>query len=169
MIRPLRERHRIVATTLALVLPVGFVAAIAARRDAPRSETWQTGATIVDEPGPGAQWIPLSGSADFELHWKTGRASDGSGRLLALWPQQDPRRPQVLVYRTKQRQDSEQLPEDAVLLGALAGTEVRRFPIAEAAMAFDGRLLLYSLGHQEIIGRFDLPAAQGTTVVESED
>ena len=37
MIRPLRQRHRRIVTTLAVVLPLAFIAAILARRPVPVS------------------------------------------------------------------------------------------------------------------------------------
>jgi hypothetical protein len=55
---------------------------------------------------------------------------------------------------------TDRLPDDAYLLGALAGTQKRRFILPEPAMTQDGSLILYSLAHHKIIAATLLPTSK---------
>ena len=58
--------------------------------------------------------------------------------------------PDLLLYWSSEPSEDSSLPTQAHLLGSLANTGVTRFP-APAHMMTNGYLLIYSLGHQEVI------------------
>ena len=151
MIRELRLRHTRIWLVLAIVLPVGYAASLAGRVGIP------------EDPGEGLRTPDLPGSAILELAggWGglpirgRGFARPEAGPWLELQPLEDLRRPDVLVYWTA-RLGERGVPDGAHLLGALAGTQRRRFALPEAA-ADGGHLLLYSLGHQQRVASAPLP------------
>jgi hypothetical protein len=49
----------------------------------------------------------------------------------------------------------------AHLLGTMSGAEPRRFALPAAALSGDGRLLLWSLAHAELVASAALPATGG--------
>ncbi|NIT94362.1 MAG: hypothetical protein GWN79_02155, partial [Actinobacteria bacterium] len=53
------------------------------------------------------------------------------------------------------------LPDDARLLGALAGTRPAVFKLPAEAVRQPGRLSFYSLTQQELVAQLDLPAVRG--------
>ena len=79
---------------------------------------------------------------------------------LELTPTTDPRAPDPLVYWSPEAPEPESgagVPREAVFLGSLVGTRTRSFPLPREAATQDGSLLLYSLGHQSVLGAASLP------------
>jgi len=64
----------------------------------------------------------------------------------------------VLAYWTPAGGSSDSLPADAWLLGAVGGLRPQAFAVPEAVQGREGQLVLYSLGHQEVLGTVVLPA-----------
>jgi hypothetical protein len=157
MIGPLRSRHLALTTALAVLLPLGYIAGLSARVDVPTSDPahldvvetghliWESAALWGDlpivtrrwagGPPPGGNALELDVRADLEkpdllLYWSAGGAGDTPG-----------------------------LPPDAVLLGPVGGAGVHHFPVPDGRRD-EGDLLLYSLGHQEIVGRASMEEAR---------
>ncbi len=160
MIAPLRRRHRLWFPILAVVVPILYVLALAARPRPPIAEL------------PAA----LAGSVDGELvretedlfgdHPVTTRVRRGDGGWqVELEPAAVIVRPEVLVYWSASAA-GESLPAEAFLLGSLAGVRARVFDLPTAALGRDGWLVLYSLGHQEVVGAAELAAVGEPAVVE---
>ena len=95
VIRRLRIRHRRTFGVLAVLLPIGFVAAIAARPEFPASATSPR---------------ELYQRADGQLFIQPGLFVDA---------------PDVLVYLVPGEFSGDSLPADALLLGSLASAESR--------------------------------------------
>lgn len=147
MIRPLRERHRIVVCTLAVVLPLALVAGLRGREP------------VVLDPSPVGQAGP--GSPGRKVIWT--RSDLWPGRKYVTRLRGEPRgslgietdagdlvRPDVLVYwAAGTGREPETLPGNARLLGALVKEGV--LPFAADLVDQGGRLILYSLAdHQPV-------------------
>ncbi|HZS05070.1 MAG TPA: hypothetical protein VFD58_09570 [Blastocatellia bacterium] len=154
MIQPLRQRHRVITTALAFVLPVLFVAGLVVRRQFPSAGQLQK----IRQTDPLLENISVG-------HQELGKGSGiamylGSNHsnkeFLELVPSRDPAEPDLLVYWSESEPSSERLPEAAVLLGAMAGSQPKSFPLPEQASANKGRIILYSLAHQKVITTADL-------------
>ncbi len=148
MIRRLRINHRATFGALAVVLPIGLTLALTSRIQVPSSNA----------PGlPQIGVLPTSGAPLRDMTLDAGplqfrlRLWDGAvggHRILELTPKRDPQLPDLLVYWANS-EETGQLPTPCVLLGALAGTQMRRFVLP--AEVLGGRLYFYSLAHQELI------------------
>lgn len=163
MIHPLRRRHRWITMALAVGLPIAFIAGLAVRKPIPTTEN-----------APSALMAPpdivfsqlLFDKSDLWANLKiTTRlyADQQPARQLAveLHPQDDLKAPDLLVYwHPEPAVQTEQLPDEAYLLGALAGTQMGRFILPAPALTQEGSLILYSLAHQKIIATTTLPARQ---------
>ncbi len=135
MIRPLRRRHRLWIALLSLTLPVGVGLGLAARPEAPRGESRSSG----------LDWTKARELEGLDLSLLT----DPSDASLWVRPSVDAQRPDVLVYLTSEPPGLDSLPRDAHLVGSLAGVRPRRLELGDAR---GSTLVLYSLGHQEVLG-----------------
>ncbi len=161
MIAPLRKRHRRTVSALAVLVPALYVLALAARPDPP----------VVDALPPAlADPTPGEVLSDYGALF-TGQAiaarlrGDGAARWVELEPREPVARPEVLVYWAPGSEGGyDRLGDGAVLLGALAGARPRAYPLPDAALGRDGRLVLYSLGHQEVVDSAPLPAVTAPSV-----
>ena len=143
MIAPLRSRHRLMTATLALLAPLGVAAGLAARPTWPGSVPRPAPEGLVMTPG---------------LGWELGMGWEAGALLLA--PPRKARAPRVLVYASNAPTPAAlpaALPEDALLLGPLTGGRVTRL---EAPAEEAGSLILYSLGHGEVVAWRDLAGGQ---------
>jgi hypothetical protein len=148
MIRPLRQRHRVIVCTLGVLLPVVFAAGLVARKP-----------------------VPVAASLPLEL---AGRAND-FGKVVwtktDIWPYQriitslrqdstgstavelvfkDLAKPDVLVYWAAGKEAAvEGLPDNARLLGALSNRSPLSIP--PDVRGESGRILLYSLADHELV------------------
>lgn len=172
MIAAHRRRHRFAVAALAVAAPGVLVAALCVRPPPttmpalPASLARAAGVVDVALRSPGHR----SPSAGTGLVVDLVVGSDASGAATAaLTPRGPVAAPSVLVYWTEAlptaateaggaTPDSNALPPDAVLLGALAGRATRRFTLPPARTV-PGDLLLYSLGRDHIIGRVPLAPA----------
>lgn len=161
MIAPLRARHRRAFTVLALALPALYLLALRARPDRPTmAATALPGAApqTAASAASGAPPVPLFPDLEIDVRLLA------AGTVLELDPRAMPRAPDVLVYWRRPERGAASggsggdLPDDAVLLGALA-PRARRYPLP----APGGTVLLYSLGHRTVIARAALPASVGAT------
>lgn len=156
MIRPLRRRHRAMVLGIALVLPPLYVTSLRGRADVPLSNALASTVLAVPTEGVGR---PLA------LTWLGGpdvAARLFRGGVIELRAREDLRRPDVLVYWSPVAAAAlGGIPGDPsrrVLLGTLAGTQPRGYPLPPDAFEHDGVLSLFSLAHGEELGRAALPA-----------
>ncbi len=152
MIAPLRRRHRLMTASLAVVVPVLYVVALTARPDEPVAQL------------PAALASPPAGELDNDFgelftdpQIVVRSRSDGTTWWLELEPRRPIARPEVLAYWSRSAATG-RLPEDAYLIGSLTGDRTRAFELPREALGRAGTLVLYSLGHQEIVASTRLPA-----------
>lgn len=135
MIRPLRRGHDAVFLMLAVALPVFLIAAILARPAAPASWAGEVPAVLSASETAGTTALDL---LIGEL--------PNSPALLLYWA------PRLTTTPGMERM----LPADAVLLGSPRSNSTARYTLpAQARIGSDtdrGVLLLYSLGHQALVG-----------------
>lgn len=161
MIRSRRQAHRGIFAALALILPVLLGASLLLRPELPllsesaASLLREAGFASLSQAGP----IEVSaGANDFEAQFHTG---DDGRFVLAIRPKTVILRPEVLVYWTSAPAEGDALPNDAVLIGSLAGTAYRELELPAAAAGGQGTALFYSLGYQEVVARFALAKVVG--------
>ncbi len=172
MIRPLRRRHARHVLTLALILPVLLTAALLARPDEQLAQMSFPPSLLATQD---VQPLPSSdpGRGDIALPGGIGviRAAqlgmDDSSLDLEFG--ELPASPSLLLYWAPMASlsitvDDVVLPTDAVLLGAPQPRSAGRFPLPAAALAGDGVLFVYSLGHRELLGA---PLALSTELLAS--
>jgi hypothetical protein len=146
MIRPLRQRHRLIVCTLGILLPVAFTAGIAARRSVPMVNS------VPKELESKASEFGMVVWTKTDL-WPgrgiiTSLRRDTVGALAVDLMFRDLVRPDVLVYWTPGTElTGEGLPESARLLGVLANRAPLQIPADVRGEA--GRFLLYSLAEHE--------------------
>ncbi|MEK7729639.1 MAG: hypothetical protein AAB354_14630 [candidate division KSB1 bacterium] len=156
MIRPLRQRHRFIVFALALFLPLAFVLALSARKTPPRMRELPRALSNEASSFPRVLWMNENLWPDRNLTTRVCGDSIPPSRLaLELHPREDFNAPDILVYWSPQN-SGEDL-NDAYLLGTLAGKHKRSWPLPEAALQTEGQIVLYSLGHQQILERAVLP------------
>jgi hypothetical protein len=148
MIHPLRKRHRAMVCTLGVLVPVAFVAGIAARRPVPvvtsvaaelESRAADFGAIV---------WTKADLWPDQRVITSLRRnaASDLAVELMF----RDLVKPDVLVYWAAGKEMTvKSLPDDARLLGALSNRAPLSIPADMRGMA--GQFVLYSLADHEVV------------------
>ncbi len=154
MIVQLRHWHRAIAIAMAVLAPVLLFAAVLARKATPVMTTFPP---ILDTD------ILVSGEPlmDRDDLWSTLEIETRlyvahRVMILELKPRVDLNRPDVLVFWQGEGGD----PDDLFQLGALAGTRTCRFLLPAHAALRSGTLSLYSLGHDEELGRCTLPSVE---------
>ena len=147
MIQPLRTGHRRVMFTLAVALPVLFVAGLAARKSpapANRAVKWEEGERTQ------IQWRPATsfrlGSTEATIR------ESADGRWLEIRLSADPLTPDLLVYWSPIAPSGDALPPDSHLLGTLAGQHAQRMQLPASARQSGGYVMVYSLAHQSLTG-----------------
>lgn len=148
MIAPLRRRHRLMITLLALTVPVLVVLAISHR---PEHDLQRVGPQTVPENLPAQQEI-----ADlFSLPPTSAQLwQEGDQAVLYVQTTEAPRLPDLLLYWSAS-QPGVSLPADAVLLAPLPARGQRIMPLPQSTAG--GYVLLYSLAHQEMVESAPLP------------
>lgn len=155
MIAPLRRRHRWLTGSLALIVPVLYVLALSARPGAPSNESLP--AALVGLPVEDAGGAGDLAFADLPV---TARVTGGGEDFrIELSPAEPLAKPEILAYWTASGSASgTALPAEAWLLGAFGGERPEAFAVPSAVLGREGHLVLYSLGHQEVLGSVSLPA-----------
>ena len=180
MILSLRRRHRVMMLSLALILPIAFVAGLVVRQPIPitkdlpisstllSSEDWQLCFEKDDlwstsrRPSLSRSSLPMP-SLPITTRLYTNRQSS-TQLAMELQPRDDLKTPDILVYcHSAFSSGAGQLPERAQLLGTLAGAEKRWFILPAAASEQETAIILYSLAQQKIIAETKLPAAASLT------
>ena len=152
MIRPLRQRHRMLVLTLSAFLPAAFVLGIASRRSVPLLASLPSG--LSPQPARTYQSVWVREDLWEQKPLRTRLLSDPitSNLALEVTATTPVILPDVLLYwvaGTSKLDHS--LPSDAVLLGAWMPEPVNPVAIPPPAKAGKGRLILYSLADHEIV------------------
>ena len=149
MIRRLRQRHRVMSGGLLLAVIGSGIALISRPTDAVME---QLPSPLTEAAASAAQ--PLKSGDDL---W------DGAQLRTTIYPDQvvisplQPlRHPDCLLYWTPMANREGELPKVARLLGAVAEQPVQRIPVPASLTMSTGHLLIYSLGHSEVIAWLSL-------------
>jgi len=167
VIHPLRRRHRLLITALAVVVPTLYLLALAARPSFPE-DGWGRGGIPpslepIKEVGRELAAWPDLWPEPVRLTTRLVAMPDGL-RALELLPVAPPDAPDLLLYWTPAAHQGdpasagETLPGEAWLLGPFAPESPIPLPLPEVAWEGGGTLLLYSLGHQRLVAHAALPA-----------
>lgn len=151
MILALRQVHRRIFIGLAVLIPAGFITAIAARRPIPVADSLPAALAGAATDFKTVLWT----RQDFfrQAGISTRLVGDGvaKGKLAVTFEAPNNfAKPDLLVYwaqGTKGVPDA--LPGNSQLLGAFAGQAPLQLPLD--AMNIEGRLILYSLADQEVV------------------
>jgi hypothetical protein len=153
VIRPLRSRHRAVFVGLVATLPLLFAGALLWRNPVPAVEA---------HVGPSVAGLEevFVGRDDLwrGLPIRTSLYRGPQRVTVLLQAREEIGRPDLLVYWSGAAETPDGLPGDVVLLGRLAGLRRSRFDLPVGAGA-TGRLILYSLAHQEVVAGLALSDA----------
>lgn len=163
MIRPLRQRHRMIISLLALVLPVAFIFALAARKRVPRMQDVPASLRGNDATLPQTLFEREDLWPDLSITTRLLADQHQPAKLaVELHPQEALAAPDILVYwRPRDVEASAASLAQAYLLGTLGGRQKRSWYLPEAARTTEGELILYSLGHQTILATAPLAIPQG--------
>jgi hypothetical protein len=151
MIRKLRTRHLRWMIALAVLIPAGMIAGLAARPN-----------FLINDPLPEAFWrsnrhfgrsigsttpIQLTGvSLDLAVVVDAGRKAIQVSNPL------ETDMPEALFYYSREKPDmAEDLPQNATLLGELGRAKSTVWDLPADAAAGKGFVIVYSLGHDEIL------------------
>ena len=148
MIRPLRRRHRLIVCTLGVIVPVAFIAGIAARRPVPVA----TSVPAVLDGGTQDFGSAIRTRADLwpDRRILTSLRRNGAGSFAVELVVGDLVRPDVLVYWAAGKESAvDRLPDNARLLGGLSNG--RPLVIPADARGEVGRAMLYSLADQQVV------------------
>jgi len=152
MIRPLRQRHRVIIFALSVVVPATFALGIATRKEVPALSVT---ATSFSAGAPGHKEL-----CSREGLWEKKairtlilNLGAGNGQLgVELIAQDQISRADVLVYWLPGQEKIEDVhPADAILLGSFDPSIPMPLALPQQAVNNAGRLLLYSLGDHEIV------------------
>ena len=152
MIRPLRQRHRVIVLTLSVLLPAGFVLGIATRKAVPLAASLPSTLTGDAPRYGGVLWTREDLWQKSSI--RTRLLADTSNNRLGveLEPREEIARPDMLVYWIPgEARNQDKLPDNAVLLGTLTVHPVRALALPPGAGRKTGALVLYSLADQEIV------------------
>jgi hypothetical protein len=152
MIRPLRRRHRFAALGLAVLLPLAYLGALAARVPTPVAAE-SLAATLAEESvATPANPVRLAAPVDAELPLPVtlGRGADGAS-VVELDSRGLTAQPDALVYWTPAPPPAKSLPPEVFLLGALPDDGVRAYRLPAAAGGRAGSLLVFSIAWQRVL------------------
>ena len=148
MIRPLRQRHRVMVCTLGVLLPVVFVTGIAARRPVPVTKSVPAELESKVSDFGTVVWTKADLWPGQRIITSLRRNAAGSRAVELMF--RDLANPDVLVYWAAGKEKAaEGLPDDARLLGALSNGVP--LPIPADARGETGRFVLYSLADHEVV------------------
>lgn len=147
---PLRRRHHALTLALSVALPAWFVLALARREQRPVAGELPLDprATVGVDALPNGVGVERSAVSDYGQRWRVRI----DGARVAIAQTDGAPLPDLLAYWTADGATDE-LPADAVLLGAVATSE-RTFAVPRER----GVLVLFSLAHGEIAAQCELEA-----------
>ena len=151
MILPLRRRHCRVFAAVGILLPVAFVAGVAARKPIPTtapSDALLSPRQTFSQSG----WNRSDLFTNVAVQVQLLHDAVNTNRIaLQISPPKDFVKADLLVYWLPAESIlKDNIPDDAVLLGAFVSGQPLPMPPTVAEKS--GRLILYSLADHEIVG-----------------
>ena len=152
MIRPLRNRHRMMVLALSVVVPAAFAVGIAARKAVPALSVLVPSFSA-EIPHHDELWSRDNLWGNRAIRTRLLKDSAGTGQLaVALISKDQIVRPDVIVYWLRgEKKIKDSMPDDAVLLGSFDPFTSIPLKLPLEAVNSPGMLLLYSLGDHEIV------------------
>jgi hypothetical protein len=152
MIRALRDRHRIIATTLAALLPLLYLASLPGGR--PRVDRR---VSLPDSVGLAPKGTPVVLLEEPRIVGRLLAHPGGSRpRAFLVTPARDPAIPDLLAYWSPVAADTQPLPRQAILLGALRGSREQLLSLPEREDLGGGWIVLYSHGWNRVVSAVNL-------------
>lgn len=150
MILPLRRRHRRMFAVIGILLPVAFIAGIAARKPIPTSTVPET-ISAQPEAFTKLVWDRSDLFPKTTVRAQLLRDEGNLNRLaVILAASREFAKPDVLVYWVPAETNvRDTIPDEAVLLGAFRPNQPLPLPSNDSKQP--GLLILYSLADQEIV------------------
>ena len=152
MIFPLRRRHRRMFAVIGILLPVAFVAGVAARKPIPATTTLSNSLTSPQATFSINVWERHDLFTNAFVRVQLLREESNLNlTAIELTASTDFVKADLLVYWLSAESTlKDRIPDDAVLLGAfLSGQPL---PLSPALTSKTGSFVLYSLADQEIVG-----------------
>jgi len=151
MIRPLRQRHRLMIIVLGVFLPVAFAVGIAARKPVPGMTSLPKELVASPQTFAVTEWERADLFAKTPIQVWLLRESAGTGRFaVELSGAKDFVKPDLIVYWVAGNPNlTDTLPDNARLLGAFNSSVA--LPLSPDIAPGSGVLVLYSLADQEIV------------------
>jgi hypothetical protein len=148
MIRPLRQRHRAIVGTLGVLLPVAFVAGIAARKPVPVAANVAPSLTQQAKDFGAVVWTKSDIWPAQRIITSLRRDAVGAVGVELMFSYLV--KPDVLVYWAAGKETAiAGLPGNGRLLGALSSHTP--LPIPADIRGEAGRFVLYSLADHEVV------------------
>jgi len=152
VIRSLRKRHLATFSVLLVVLPLLYVLALSVRSEPKIVESLPV---FGDDAAVFSIVLAeyVHDAPAFEATTRLVADESRAGRMhLDIVLHERIEAPDVLLYwSASDAAAGGQLPADAYLLGSLQRASRQQVPLPRAARERDGHLILYSLGHQEVV------------------
>lgn len=153
MIRPLRNRHRRMIPFLAIMTPLLFTLAILARKPIPvdkqiTSPQKMTGQSVFTQ-----SYAQDGVKIDAAVYLNTEAIFELQAKSYLQYPD-------ILAYwQNSATGGDNKLPNNAYLLGSFGGLKQHHYTLPLSALSPEtGAILLYSLAHQKLIAKIDVPA-----------
>ena len=162
MIRSRRQAHRAAFLGVGCILVAVWTVGLTLRQDVPPIDSSLEDLAYLSgfvNDGP-----DLSMAAADERFAASFR-NDADGAYLLIRPLTPILKPDMLVYwvpSSKTFTDGN-LSEHAILTGNLAGDSPRRLSLPPGAAQGEGDIVIYSLGHRDIVARFPVRSAASPT------
>ena len=153
MIAPLRSRHRLMFLGLAVIVGPLLALALTGRPQVPSQQLPQD---LTTSPPTGA---PLA-TASIE-GMRAHLAVHSDQWVLELG--ESLRNPDVLAYWSPESPTGMALPDQAFLLGPVSDSRSNIYSPPTGAGSDSGFLVLYSLGHQEVVATASISATGGAS------
>ena len=150
MILPLRRRHRRMFAVIAILLPVAFVAGVAARRPIPTT-TPPVALLSPRQTFSQSRWNRSDLFTNVAVQVQMLHDAVNTNRIaLQISPPKDFVKADLLVYWLPAESIlKDNIPDDAILLGAFVSGEP--LPMPQTVAQKSGRLILYGLADHEIL------------------
>lgn len=150
MILPLRQRHRRMFAVLGVLLPIVFVAGIAARKPVPSVASLPAGLETPSQNFTTTEWVRDDLFAKHTIRVRLLRERVGGGQFaVSFSAPKDFTKPDLIVYWVAGDTGSNVVvPDGARLLGAFSAGALA-LPVEVSNT--EGALILFSLADQEIV------------------
>ena len=151
MIRPLRQRHRVMVLALTATLPVAFAFGIATRREVPATRA-ATAGPFAEARNQGELWTRDDLWEKKAIKTRLLSVGPGTGHLaIELVSMDRIVLPDLLVYWVPGEPRIENsLPDNAFLLGSFEQSSLAPLALPDPAKKQTGALVLYSLADHEV-------------------